>query len=53
MLEDLIVILIFTLPLEEYLFMMLIPITLIGGALIFKTGLHINHPKRIDQEAKE
>jgi len=29
------------LPLEEYLFMILIPMMLIGGALIFKIELHV------------
>lgn len=29
------------LPLEEYLFVVLVPMMLIGGALIFKIDLHI------------
>ncbi|MGQ9459797.1 MAG: lycopene cyclase domain-containing protein [Candidatus Bathyarchaeaceae archaeon] len=29
------------LPLEEYLFMILVPMMLIGGALIFKIELHV------------
>ena len=34
------------LPLEEYLFMVLVPMMLIGGALIFKIELHVSAPKK-------
>ncbi len=33
------------LPLEEYLFMVLVPMMLIGGALLFKIDLHIDSKK--------
>ncbi len=33
------------LPLEEYLFMVLVPMMLMGGALIFKINLYTGHEK--------
>ena len=34
------------LPLEEYLFMVLAPMTFIGGALLFKVELHVSAPQK-------
>ena len=34
------------LPLEEYLFMVLVPMMLVGGALLFKIELHVSAPQK-------
>jgi hypothetical protein len=40
------------LPLEEYLFMVLVPMMLIGAALLFKVDLYVCEPNKSSTESK-